>query len=425
MEAGPQQWSRASPSADDRGGRLPDTGEPQRGGTQVLLSRRQILTGTSYGIGATLLFRHMTRARVDAIGPSRPPHPAPPDGRGDVVERSPGPNGAQPAPAPAPEAEQAAPRAVHRAQLADNGQPRAVAKGAQGVLVVGASAAGEPLGWLTEDGTQWLEHTLSTPERQVTEVWGVTSYDNNFVAVGSATETDVRRIAESGIVKGGDPKITYTRRRRSPAVWWTTDCTEWSGQTFEDVVGAHAHLIAIDSHADRLVAVGSTLDADGAQGSDGLILTSTDGTSWRRAKLGHDGTLVEGSFTGVAVDAGGLWYATSVDINGGAVWTSYDGWRWSVIPGTRRRFRGVALQGIGVDDRRLLVAGASLVDPKPQYYVSRSAGQKWRKATLDVSMLAGPDAHVADLSVIAGDVVVVGTHRSAPVLEGGQLYGGD
>jgi hypothetical protein len=93
-----------------------------------------------------------------------------------------------------------------------------------------------------------------------------------------------------------------------------------------------------------------------------------------------------------------------------------------VIPGSRRAFRGTVLQGIGSDGRRLLVAGASLVDPRPRYYVSRSRGKRWRTAALDVSMLAGPDALVGDLTVIAGDVVVVGTYRDAPVLEGGQLY---
>ena len=168
--------------------------------------------------------------------------------------------------------------------------------------------------------------------------------------------------------------------------------------------------------------VGGEGVGDGVQGADGLILTSTDGTTWRRVDLGGESGLVEGSFTGVTVDADGRWYATSVDINGGAVWTSTDGRRWSVIPGSPRVFRGTALQGIGSDGRRLLVAGTSLIDPRPRYYVSRSGGRKWRKAALDVSMLAGPDALVADLTVIAGDVVVVGTHRDAPVLEGGQLF---
>lgn len=407
---------------------MPESGEPQRGGTQVLLSRRQILTGTTYGIGATLLFHHMTRSRIDTSQPQpRPPHPVPTTRTPDQgVEpgrvADPAGNGGGQAVRSGPEVEQATNRAIHRAQLADHGRPRSVCKGDQGVLVVGVSADGEPLGWLTDDGTQWLEHTLATPEQQITEVWGVASYDGQFVAVGSTTERAVRNIAESGIVPGRATQVTYTHRRRSPTVWWTTDCTRWSGQTFDDVVGAHAHLIAIASHRERLVAVGSTLDADGAQGADGLILTSTDGTAWQRVDLGSDARLAEGSFTGVTADPDGRWYATSVDIDGGAVWTSPDGRRWSVIPGTRRAFRGTALQGIGVDGRRLLVAGTSVVDPRPRYYVSRSGGRRWRAATLDVSLLAGPDALVGDLSVISGDVVVVGTHRNAPVLEGGQLY---
>lgn len=421
--------SRAPPGADDRGGAsVPEVGKPRRGGTQVLLSRRQILTGTSYGIGATLLFHHVTRSRVDTVaGPSRLPHPVPVHPARERTDPIPAADGGTPGPA-APSAEQPGAeqaitgRAIHRAQLADGGRPRSVCKGDGGVLVVGVSSDGEPLGWLTEDGTQWLEHTLATPERLVTEVWGVTAYDGHFLAVGATTERDVRRIAESGIVPGRGTQVTYTERRRSPSVWWTTDCAKWSGQTLDEVVGPHAHLIAIDSHDDRIVAVGGTLDDDAVQGNAGLILVSTDGASWRPADLGGHGGLPEGSFTGVAAGPDGRWYATSVDIAGGAVWASDDARRWSVIPGTRRVFRGIALQGIGVDDRRLLVAGTSLMDPQPRYYVSRNGGRRWRTAKLDVSMLAGPDAVVGDLSVISGDVVVVGTHRNAPVLEGGQLY---
>ena len=417
-------WRRAWTK---RGGGLPEGGEPQRGGGQVLWSRRQILTGTSVGIGATLLFHQAARNRVD-LPPARPQPPPQPDvaAEPDASQAGPGPAPAsQPSPVPdAATRDAGGPPAIHRAQLSDRGQPRAVARSDAGVLVMGMSADGDPLGWLTDDGSQWVEHTLGTTERRTAEVWGVAPYAGDFVAVGATIERADRRIAESGIVPGDDTQVTFVERRRAPTVWRTSDCTEWSGQSFEDVAGPHADLIAVACDGARLVAVGGALDDDGAEGARGLVLTSTDGATWRRAGLGADGDLTEGSFTGVAVGDDG-WYATSVDIDGGAVWRSSDGWRWSVVDGSRDAFRGITLQGIGVDRDRILVAGSPLFEPEPRYFVSRTAGRRWRKAKLDVSLLAGPDALVGDLTVIAGDVVVVGTHRGAPVLEGGELHVGD
>jgi hypothetical protein len=402
---------------------LPEGGEPRRGGGQVLWSRRQILTGTSVGIGATLLFRRAARDRVDLP----PAQPQPPSQRREVAAEpdtwQSAPGRARPA-RPPPTRDDTLPPAVHRAQLSASGEPRAVARSDAGVLVMGMSADGDPLGWLTADGTQWVEHTLATPDRQTAEVWGVAPYAGDFVAVGAMIERADRRIAESGIVPGPETRLTFIERRRAPTVWRTSDCTEWTGQSFEDVVGPQADLIAVACDGSRLVAVGGTLDDDGAQGVRGLVLTSTDGATWRRVDLGTDGDLPEGSFTDVAVSDDG-WFATSVDIDGGAVWRSRDGWRWSVVEGSRDAFRGMSLQGIGVDRDRILVAGAALFEPEPRYFVSRNGGRRWRKATLDVSLLAGPDAVVGDLTVIAGDVVVVGTHRGAPVLEGGALHASD
>ena len=404
---------------------MPDGDAPQRGGGQVLLSRRQILTGTSVGIGATLLFHQAARNRVE-LPPPRPGAPSPPPEVAAVPDAAPpGSGGAATAQAsPAPDVDRGGPSAVHRAQLSDSGQPRAVARSDAGVLVMGMSADGDPLGWLTEDGTQWVEHTLGTTERQTAEVWGVAPYAGDFVAVGATIERADRRIAESGIVPGPDTRVTFVERRRAPTVWRTSDCIEWSGQSFEHVVGPHAQLIAVACDGSRLVAVGGTLDDDGAQGVRGLVLTSTDAVTWRRADLGAAGVLTEGSFTAVAAGVDG-WYATSVDIDGGTVWRSPDGWRWSVVDRSTDAFRGFTLQGIGVDRDRILVAGTGLFDTEPRYFVSRTAGRTWRRATLDVSLLAGPDALVGDLTVISGDVVVVGTHRGAPVLEGGGLHAAD
>jgi hypothetical protein len=402
---------------------VPEEGGQAGGTGQVMLSRRQILTGTTYAIGATLLFRHAAvrnqtpEPDLEAVTPT----PATPPrrgggagGEGTVVAD------AAPPPAPAPAAPPADRRAIHRAQLSDRGQPHAVCRGAGGVLVIGMSADREPMGWLTQDGSQWVEHTLATPAHASAEVWGVAAHRDEFVAVGSTTERRTRHIGASGIVAGDDNQITFLDHRESPTIWRTADCRRWAGRTLDHIVGPHAQLIAVASADDQLVAVGSATASGTARGTEGLAVVSDDGSSWRRAHLEGGGRLAEGMFTGVT-RAGGRWFATSVTIDGGAVWTSADGRRWSIVPGSVDMFRGIALQGIAGDDRRLLVAATSLLDPKPQYFASRDGGRTWRPTTLDVAMLTGRDAQVGDLAVISGDVVVVGTHRGVPVLEGGEL----
>lgn len=399
-----------------------------------MLSRRQILTGTTYAIGATLLFRHVAvrdhtpEADLERVAPGPVPAGRPePSPAGDppaVVEA--------PEPTPRrrqrtqtePETGRSGGRAVHRAQLSDHGKPHAVTKGAGGVLVVGMSDDREPIGWLTEDGSRWIEHTLATSAHATAEVWGVAAHRADFVAVGSTTERDRRRIGASGIVPGEDNQVTFVDQREAPTIWRTTDARRWEGRTLDHIVGPQAQLIAVASHADRLVAVGSATGMGSGRGTQGLVVVSDDGRAWRRGRLQGSARLAEGMFTGVT-HAGGRWYACSVAVEGGAVWTSDDGRRWSVVAGSEDMFRGIALQGIGGDGRRLLVAATSLTDPKPQYFASRNGGRTWRPTKLDVAMLAGRDALVGDLAVIAGDVVVVGTHRGAPVLEGGELDAAD
>lgn len=403
---------------------MPEEAEQAGGTGQVLLSRRQILTGTTYAIGATLLFRHAAvrdqtpEADLEAVTPPPAP-PARPEG-GRAGERTAVADVPAPAPAPARAAPEAGRRAVHRAQLSERGQPNSVCRGVHGVLVVGMSADREPMGWLTEDGSTWVEHTLATPQHASAEVWGVAAHRDEFVAVGSTSERRTRHIGASGIVPGADNQVTFLDQRDSPTIWRTADCRRWDGRTLDHIVGPHAQLIAVASDGDQLVAVGSATDVATARGTEGLAVVSDDGGSWRRASVEGGGRLAEGTFTGVT-RAGGRWFASSVTIDGGAVWTSEDGRRWSMVPGSADMFRGIALQGIGGDRRRLLVAATSVVDPRPQYFASRDGGRTWRPTSLDVAMLAGRDAQVGDLAVISGDVVVVGTHRGVPVLEGGEL----
>lgn len=386
------------------------------GPATMVVSRRSVLTNATYGLGAVLLLRP---GLFDAPGPR------------EAVE----PLGAGPAPqAPAnanppvrdgvvAPASQAAPprRAVHRSRLSQAGQPRAVCRGQQGVLVVGVGEDDEPVSWLTRDGSQWLEHHLASPSSGVPEVWGVAAHADRYIAVGSTLDQQTRPVGHHALSEDAGRAVTFAARRRMPTVWWTHDSTSWSGMVLGDLVDEHAQLVAVACHGGRLVAVGSVLDADGVQGAGGLAMTSDDGRNWTTAlvRAGEE-VFDEGSFTSIAATDDG-WMATSTGMGGGAVWTSSDGLDWQEVAGSRRTFAGVTLQGIGVRDRRLFVAGTPVTDVAPRFYSSDDGGRSWEPSPLDVQMLQGPDALVHDLDVIAGDIVVVGTSVGVPVIEGGEL----
>jgi hypothetical protein len=192
-----------------------------------------------------------------------------------------------------------------------------------------------------------------------------------------------------------------------------------------DVDEPHAQLVSVSCSSAVLVAVGSTLDADGVQGSGALVLTSSDhGRTWRRGEVARaDATLAEGSLTGVT-RAGDRWLATSSDIEGGAVWTSDDGLRWSSIPATAKQFRGMTLQGIGVWRGHVVVAATALTTHTPRYFVSDDGCRSWRRLRPGPQALTGGDVTVNDLTVVPDGLMVVGTHRGVPVIEGGAADAG-
>lgn len=376
------------------------------GATELLVSRRRVLSTATYGLGAAVLFRP---GLLDV-------HP-PPDAMSPVGA----PAGASVSNGQPPTTGESPPqRAVHRARLSSGGLPRAVCKGPAGVLVVGTGPEGAPISWLTEDGSQWVEQHLTNPAGGAPDVWGVAAHGQHFVAVGSTLEQVVEPVGMRRL-EGMGRDGTYRERQRVPAVWWTKDCATWSGTPLRRLVDEHAQLIAVACNAERLVAVGSVLDADGVQGRGGLVVTSSDGRDWRPAALLDDGDgFVEGSFTGVAYD-GQRWLATSSDIDGGMVWTSLDGDTWFPIAGSAEAFAGMTLQGISVREGRTYVAATSLRDATPGYFASPDGCATWRSVELDVELLSGPDASVQDIRVIVGDIVVVGTHNGVPVIEGGEL----
>ena len=304
-------------------------------------------------------------------------------------------------------------------RLSGAAQPRSVCSGRSATMVVGETDTGQAVSWRSRDGRSWDEHRLPPPAPGEPDVWGVAAHGDRFVAVGSLLWQQPVRVRPD-IAAEDRSDVTFASARRRPAVWWTVDGVTWEGETLDGVGAVHAQLIAVSCHTDLLVAVGSTLDADGAQGDGGLVLVSTDGTRWEHGEIsGPDaGALPEGSFTGVTA-AGDAWFATSSDMAGGAVWTSVDGRHWSLVDASRAQFAGMTLQGIAVRGRRVIVAATSLADHRTSYHASLDGCRTWQGRPPRVRAMERIDTTVMDVTVVDGEVVVVGTRSDVPVIEKG------
>lgn len=378
------------------GGILANTQQRELLDQPPAISRRQVLSNATYGLTATLLF-------------ARPLADVKPRARRE----------------PKSQTTTATRRRTARfdsMRLGGSGQPRSVCKGRDGVMVVGAATGGAPISWMNQGDVNWQQRALAKPASGEPEVWGVAAHGDQFVAVGSTQQVDARAGADSDSPDDG-LQVTLRSSSRRPTIWWTRDSLQWDGHVL-DVGEPHAQLVSVSCHSGLLVAVGSTLDADGAQGDGAFILTSADdGATWRRGEIApRDASLAEGSFTGVAL-LGGEWFATSTDIEGGAVWTSPDGLRWTPLAGSARQFRGITLQGIDVHRQQVYLAGTGLTDHRPRYYVSADRCRTWHRLRPGPTVLAGEDTTVNDLTVMSDEVVVVGTRRGEPVIEGGAADG--
>lgn len=369
------------------------------------MTRREVLRTSTYGFAAVLL----AGARLPGAG-----------GAAMTARQSTPPGGAG---ATASSTAPVVARTV--TSLGGAAQPRSVCHGTAGTMIVGVGDDGTPVSWRSTDGRRWDAGALPPPAPGEAEALGVAAHGSRFVAVGSVLQQQATAVVpDTSAPPGGqDAEVTFIAARRLPAVWWTAEGASWSSQVIGDAGTAHAQLVAVSCHSDLLVAVGSVLDADGVQGIGGLVLTSTDGITWRPGEI-LGGELAEGSFTGVALtDAG--WFATSSDMTGGVVWSSPDGHRWTPLSGSRDAFAGTTLQGIGSRGDRVLVAATRMADNVTSYHMSSDGCRAWRTLRPRARAFTRPDATVGDVSVVDGDVVVVGNRAGAPVIEGGIAHVGD
>lgn len=376
------------------------------------MTRREVLRTSTYGFAAVLL----VGTRLPGAGAARK--------TGAGAARG---SGARTGAGGAGRGATSAPPVVARTvtPLGGAAEPRSVCHGRAGTMIVGVGDDGTPVSWRSTDGRRWHARALPSPATCEAEALGVAAHGSRFVAVGSVLQQHETAVVADATAPEGDQQadVTFTGARRLPAVWWTADGASWTSQVIGDAGTTHAELVAVSCHSELLVAVGSVLDADGVQGVGGLVLTSVDGVAWRRGEvLGSE--LAEGSFTGVALtDAG--WFATSCDLDGGVVWASPDGYRWAQVPGSRAAFAGATLQGIGSRGDRVLVAATRIADNTTSYHVSRDGCRTWRTLRPRARTFTRSDATVGDVSVVDGDVVVVGNRDGAPVIEGGVAHVGD
>jgi hypothetical protein len=101
------------------------------------------------------------------------------------------------------------------------------------------------------------------------------------------------------------------------------------------------------------------------------------------------------------------------------VWASSDGHRWSVLSRSRRQFAGMTLQGLGVRGRHVHVAATRLADHTTRYFTSSDGCRTWRRLRPRIGGAHVSNGAVSDLAVLDGQVVVVGTVDTAPIIEGG------
>ena len=250
--------------------------------------------------------------------------------------------------------------------------PVALAVGKGGVVAVGRSGS-SPLAWTSPDGAAWASHPV------------------RILGGGSVAERMTTVIAApAGFVAGGSvgPEL-FERRAR---FWTSADGVAWQPVADDASAFANAEVRAIARFGDGYVAVGVVGTAQQITGS--VAWTSPDGRAWTRVDAPDLGL---GRTISVVVAPGGGLVAVGSDLNEheALAWTSPDGRSWTIAPGeASRQYHGkIRFTDATVVDGELLGIGnyVGLQRGTAISWVSTD-GRAWQKS------------------------------RSAPVMEGGELY---
>jgi actin-like ATPase involved in cell morphogenesis len=217
------------------------------------------------------------------------------------------------------------------------------------LVAVGVSAATEPRAWLTSPG-------------------GASTY----VAPQSETKgkmSDVTALPGGGAVAVGFTGSDNTRR---PAVWTTTNGTEWrllppqgDFRPNSGIVELYAVTVTTDG---RLLAIGKDVRNDRTDGDAAVFTSTVGGNSWNRVPAtGLDGTGPQLVRRVVVTKDGfmAVGSALSGAGQGAAMWTSTDGTTWQVwpyLPEGSPTLSALAVRG----DGRLISCGSIGSSDRPE-----------------------------------------------------------
>lgn len=284
--------------------------------------------------------------------------------------------------------------------------------------------------------------------------------DDRLFGAEQWTTIDQVVAGEPGFVAVGTVGHGDTVRTR---LWFSPNGSSWS-QVRTDAVADHASIQAGAGGQGRIVLVGQTADAGGAEhptawsSTDGnhwrrsalpgassdqyvdvedvvslgsrffvgggsgqrLLWTSSDGVRWTKvrthfAKPGSTSvTPYFGSFDALASDGQRLYAVASYSFPP-AVWTSTDGQSWSVLGDLEE---GLASDALALDDVAV-IGGRPVVQTDAPSLVAYGADRKWKDVTTDQrTFTMGDFTESADMVAAQGrSVVVVGdrTDQSADI----------
>jgi hypothetical protein len=247
-----------------------------------------------------------------------------------------------------------------------------------GVIAVGRDSAGRGVILISPDGATWTRITAAAT-MQLPPIVAATRWREGAIAFGTNDD---------------------------PSVWMSTDSRNWRRAAMTSAPFAGGGVTDVVHGGPGLVAVGYREDpGETTEPVGGLIWTSTDGTTWRRAGDEKLFDLNEGNMTAITRRGPGLVVA-GADIDGSVLWTSTDGLRWTRLP-RDSVFRGAGIGAITEFEGGMLALGARFPDSAPLIWRS-SNGESWVREAGEAAFGPGPRTGVADVTQFGSLLVAVG-----------------
>lgn len=311
----------------------------------------------------------------------------------------------------------------HLHELGVDGEARGLAASADRVVAVGRDSKGNPAIWTADSVEGDFEAASLGDAFSGAELHGIHQARGTYLALGAVTVSETVRF-EPGSDVGGEETYEFSRSRRVPALWRSSDASSWERQLLEAETDGNGILTAAADDGRRIVAVGSRLDDDSVEGVGALVVHSSDGRVWQEGSVtAGDDALAEGGLTDVVAHEG-TWAAVGSHLEGGVVLSSDDGRAWSVWDAPDSEIGQVPLQGLVAAEGSLVAAGAAIDDPKAVLFTSDDGGRSWGTDKAQLRALNRRHASVNGLEVAEGDdslLAIGGAQSGEPAIERGEL----